>query len=349
MSAPLRVGIVGSGFGASTHLPALRAHARFEVVALASPRNAARIGSEQGIAQSFPSCAEMLAGCALDAVVVASPPFAHHDDVLATLRAGKHVLCEKPFALSVAEAEAMLAAERSAGTACAVAHEFRFRPERIALAELVANAHLDPIREIEYTQLMGFLRAKEMRPRGWWFQRARGGGIAGAMLSHAIDASNALLGMQPDSVVGSMRTANPQRYDADGLFTSEVDDGAFALLRYTNGVVARLSVDGTAAVNSFTFAVHGENRTAVSSGKAFADQRLFSVDDEETNELECAPSRYARFAAINGNVPPMMELYDAWVAKIDGSHAAPAIGQALPTFADGLATQRVLAAVGFGA
>ena len=88
---------------------------------------------------------------------------------------------------------------------------------------------------------------------------------------------------------------------------------------------------------------------AVAVATIQADQRLFSVDDDETNELECAPSRYARFAAINGNVPPMMELYDAWVAKIDGSHAAPAIGQALPTFADGLATQRVLAAVGFGA
>ncbi|NNM91867.1 MAG: Gfo/Idh/MocA family oxidoreductase [Candidatus Eremiobacteraeota bacterium] len=348
MSGSFRVGIVGSGFGASTHLPALRAHARFEVVALASPRNAARIGAEQRIERTFASCAEMLAGCELDAVVVASPPFAHHDDVLAALRAGKHVLCEKPFALDVAQAEAMIAAEGAAGTACAIAHEFRFRPERIALAELVGNAHLDPIREIEYTQLMGFLRAKEMRPRGWWFQRARGGGVAGAMLSHAIDASNALLGMVPVAVVGSLRTANPQRFDADGEFTSEVDDGAFALLRYANGVVTRLTVDGTTAVNAFTFAVHGETRTAVCSGKAFADQRLFSVDDEETNELECAPSRYARFAAINGNVPPMMELYDAWVAKIEGSTDAPAIGQALPSFADALATQRVLAAVGYG-
>ena len=349
MSAPVRVGIVGTGFGASTHLPALRAHSRFEVHAIASPRNAARIAAERQIEHAFTSCAEMLAGCTLDAVVVASPPFAHHDDVLASLRAGMHVLCEKPFALDVAQAEAMIAAESAAGTACGIAHEFRFRPERIALAELVANAHLDPIREIEFTQLMGFLRAKEMRPRGWWFQRSRGGGIAGAMLSHAIDAANAVLGSQPIEVVGALRTANAERFDAEGAFISDVDDGAFALLRYADGVVARLTVDGTAAVDSFTFAIHGEKRTAVCSGKAFADQRLFSVDEEETNELECAPSRYARFASINGNVPPMMELYDAWLAKIDGTPAAPAVGQALPSFADGLATQRILAAVGFGA
>ncbi len=348
MSAPIRVGIVGSGFGASTHLPALRAHARFEVIAIASPRNAARIAADRKIEHAFSSCAEMLAGCMLDAVVVASPPFAHHDDALAALRSGKHVLCEKPFALDIAQAEELVATGKSAGTACGIAHEFRFRPERIALAELVANGHLAPIREIEYTQLSGFLRAKEMRPRGWWFQRARGGGIAGAMLSHAIDAANAVLGMSPVEAVGTLRTANPERCDAEGTFISEVDDGAFALLRYADGTVARLSVDGTAAVDSFTFAIHGESRTAVCSGKSIADQRFFSVDDEETNELDCAPSRYARFAAINANVPPMMELYDAWVAKIDGSTAPSAAGQALPSFADGLATQRILAAIGFG-
>ena len=349
MSASVRVGIIGTGFGANTHLPALRAHPRFEVVAIASPRNAARIAAERQIEHAFTSCAEMLAGCKLDAVVVASPPFAHHDDVLASLRAGMHVLCEKPFALDIAQAEAMVAAEKAAGTACAIAHEFRFRPERIALAELIANGHLNPIRELEYTHLMGFLRAKEMRPRGWWFQRARGGGIAGAILSHAVDAANAALGMLPIEVVGALRTANAERFDADGVFISDVDDGAFALLRYPEGIVARLSVDGTAAVDSLTFAIHGENRTVVSSGKGLTEQRLFSVDDEETNELECAPSRYARFAAINGNVPPMMELYDAWLAKMDGNAAMPAAGQALPTFADGLATQRILAALGFGA
>ncbi|MGC8486446.1 MAG: Gfo/Idh/MocA family protein, partial [Candidatus Baltobacteraceae bacterium] len=139
MSAPIRVGIVGTGFGANTHLPALRAHPRFEVLAIASPRTAARIAAERQIEHAFSSCDEMLAGCKLDAIVVASPPFAHHDDVLASLQAGMHVLCEKPFGLDVAQAEAMVAAEGVAGTACAIAHEFRFRPERIALAELIAN------------------------------------------------------------------------------------------------------------------------------------------------------------------------------------------------------------------
>jgi len=350
MSQPLRVGIVGAGFGASTHLPALRAHERFEVVALASPNRASAIAAEQKVAQSFDSAATMLAGSELDAVVVASPPFSHHADVLAALRAGKHVLCEKPFALDVAQAEEMLAAAKQAGTACGVAHEFRFLPQRIALAELLANGHLAQLREIEYTHLMRFLRTDGRRARGWWFERARGGGLAGAILSHAIDAANALVGEAPRRAIGLLRTANPSRRDDRGEFVSDVDDGAFALLEYRDGIVARLSIDGTAAVESLTLALHAEGRTAVTSGASLAEQRLFSVDDDETNELDCAPSRYARFGSINGNVPPMMELYDAWLARIDalGASQTPATAMPLPSFSDALATQHVLAAVGYG-
>ena len=113
-----RVGIVGSGFGVKAHLPALIAHPRFEVVALASPHSAEAIAAARGIPHNFKSCAEMVNGCDLDAVVIASPPFAHEDDALAAMAAGKHVLCEKPLALNVGQAQRMLEASKRAGTAC---------------------------------------------------------------------------------------------------------------------------------------------------------------------------------------------------------------------------------------
>ncbi len=341
MSSTIRVGIVGSGFGVSVHLPALRAHSRFEVVALASPNTAQEHAKQAEIAHAYASCKEMLAHEKLDAVIIASPPFAHHEDTLAALNAGVHVLCEKPMGLSAEECEAMVAAEKTAGTACGICFEFRYLPQRIALREMVANGHLDPIREVELSHLMGFLRRDTTRRRGWWFQRERGGGIAGAILSHAIDAANHLLARVPQHTTGLLRTANVQRTDAQGEFTSNVDDGAFALLDYGDGIVARLSVDGCAAVESFTLAVHGEARTAVTSGTSALDLRLFSVDDEETNELDCAASPYTRFAPINAAVPPMMQLYDDWVLAIDGQP------HSLPSFHDGLAVARVLQALGY--
>jgi predicted dehydrogenase len=324
------------------HLPALRNHPRFEPVALASPSSAAAVAREQGLI-AFASCEAMLEGCALDVVTVASPPFAHCQDVLASLAAGKHVLCEKPFALDVPGAQRMVDAAKAAGSACGVSHEFRFVPQIQALGELAHNGHLGPLRDIEITLLRPTLRATEQRERGWWFERKRGGGLAGAVLSHLIDQSNTLAGRSQNRAVGLRRTANPQRVDERGEFTSTVDDGAFALLDYGDGLVARLCVDGTTAVGSYTFAVHGEMRTAVASGPAITEVTLYAIDGDVTEELTCTPSPFAAYEKINGNVPLLMELYTELAKRIDGEP------NALPTFEEALATQRALAAAGYGA
>jgi len=336
-----RVGVVGAGFGVKAHLPALLAHPRFDVVALASPHSAAGVAKERSIPHAFTSCAEMLAGCELDAVVIASPPFAHHGDTLAALAAGKHVLCEKPFALNVAQAEEMLAAAKAAGTGCGVSHEFRWAPERIALQQMVANGHLAPMREIELTHLMPGRRASDLKPRGWMFQGKAGGGICGALMSHAIDGANHLAGRPPIRSTGYTRIANPQRTDEQGTFTSETDDGAFALLDYGDGLVARLTTDATTHVEQFTLAVHGEQRTAVASGTGLLDMRLFAIEADATDELDVKPSPYARFESVLENVPPLMELYDEWLKQIETGASA------VPTFEEAVATQRVLASIGY--
>jgi predicted dehydrogenase len=336
-----RIGIVGAGFGTVAHLPALLANSHFDVVALASPSTAQRIAQERGIAHAFRSCREMLAGCELDAVTVASPPFAHYDDVCAALDAGKHVVCEKPFTTNVTNAEDLVRRSQQAGTACGVAHEFRFVPQVQALHELVANHHLDPVRDVEITALRNSLRKSVRRERSWWFDRSKGGGMAGAMLSHIVDQATFLLGRDPQHAIGLLRTANPERTDDRGTFASTVDDGAFALVDYGEGAVARLCIDATTAVDGYTCAVHGEDRSAVASGPNIADLSLFSIDSEETNELECRPAPYASYAAINANVPLLIELYDQFALAIEGK------ANALPTFAQALVTQRVLAAIGY--
>jgi predicted dehydrogenase len=336
-----KIGIVGAGFGVKAHLPALMAHPRFEVVALASPKTAKTVAAERGIPHAFPSCEAMLAGCELDAITIASPPFTHERDVIDSLAHGLNVICEKPFALTVAAAQDMVDAAARAGTACGVAHEFRFVPQIQAMHQLVANHHLDPLRTIEVTGHHGWLRKSGTRSRGWWFDRELGGGLTGAWLSHLIDQSNWLAGRPPQRSTGYTRTANVERTDAEGTFTSTVDDGGFAILDYGDGLIGRLTADATLSVESYLCSVHGEGRTAVASGKNITELTLYTIDDEETNELDCKPSPYAKFETINGNVPLLMELYDEFIKQIETGTSD------LPTFTQALATQRVLASLGF--
>lgn len=338
----LRVGIVGSGFGATVHLPAFCAHERFAVVALASPTKASQLARERSIPHAFSSCAEMLEGVEVDVVSVTSPPFQHHADVLAALTRGKHVLCEKPFARTVRQAEEMHAAAQRSGRVCALAFEFRYVPSLIAMRELIVNEHLGPLRRIEISNCNAKLRAsKETVPSSWWFDREKGGGVANAYMPHFFDQTLWFAGREPARAMGFVRTANPQRRHGNQTFVNTAGDGAFSLLDFGEGLAATVNTDMTDVKESSLLAVHGEARTVVSSGRSVHDLTTFAVDEDETAELTVRASAHAKLAAVHPSIPFFMELLDDFVRAIDGK------ANTLPTFADGLAVQRCLEAIGY--
>ena len=341
MSAKLRVGVLGSSFGGAVHVPAFAAQGRFEVVAIASPNRAAEVAKARNIPHAFGSLEEMLDGTALDVLSVATPPFEHRGPVLAGLARGLHVLCEKPFALNVADAEEMLAASLTAGTVCAIAHEFRYLPSRAALRELSQNGHLGPLRALEMLWFGTFLREESERPNSWWFERRRGGGVSGAILSHCIDQASWLAGRPPVRATGFERTALPERRVAGTTFHSDVADGSFATIDYGGGLIATVTADATRAVESTTLALHGSQRTGVASGANLIELRTFVVDAEETSELELIAQPHENLRAAHPNLPPFVTMLDAFASSIDGTPAE------LPTFEDGLHTQRVLASIGY--
>lgn len=338
---PYRVGIVGSGFGGKVHAPAYKAHPAFEPVAIASPHSAEQVARERGIPAAFPSLEALLDGADVDLVSIASPPYEHHAAVRLALSRGKHVLCEKPLAINVAQAEEMVALAQRAGTVCGVAHEYRFTPARIAIKELVDNGHLGPLREIEIADLRSNLRSGVEVPNRWWFSKSKGGGLAQALTSHLIDNATWVAGRPPVAAYGFSRTAVPERRYRGETFRSEVADGAFALLDYGDGLVARIATDATLAHDSHLYAVHGEKLTALASGTTIPDARTFTVDAEETSELELRPSPYATYAAIHPNLPAFIQLLD------ELAHALEGRPHALPTFEDALVTQRVLETIGY--
>ncbi len=340
-----RVGIVGSGFGGTVHAPAYTLHPQFEPVAIASPTNAHAIAEQRKIPNAFSSLDAMLEamGDEIDVISIASPPFAHHDAVMRAIAAKKHVLCEKPLATRLRDAEAMTAAAEAAGIANAVAFEYRYGSAPQALKELIVNGHLAPLRQIEVTRFGGEMKADTARPASsWWYDRAQGGGLANAFMPHIIDLALWLGGTPVQSASGFLRTANPLRHAPDGsTFPSDVADGCFALADLGDGVAARMTVDGTLSITQATIAVHGEGRTAVATGTQLTGMTLFVVDGEESSEYDLAPSPYEKWRTVYSSVPEFMSLLDDFAVRIATG------GGACPTFADALAAQRILATIGY--
>src|SRR5580765_5870251 len=132
--------VVGTGFGTRVHVPALRA-AGFEVRALVGrdPERTARRAERLGIQHACASLADALALNGVEAVTIAAPPDAHAALAIEACDAGRHVICEKPFALDAREAEAMCAAAARAGVTALVGHEFRWAPDRSLAARAIAG------------------------------------------------------------------------------------------------------------------------------------------------------------------------------------------------------------------
>ena len=344
---PYRVGIVGSGFGGTVHAPAYALHPQFELVAIASPNRAAAIAEQRGIPHAFASVEQMLErlGDGIDVVSVSSPPFDHHHSVMAALAAGKHVLSEKPLARTLREAEEMTAAAARAGVAAAVSFEYRYVSAVQALRELVLNGHLATVREIETVRFGTDLRLENKRPPStWWFERTKGGGVTQAFMPHYIDLATYVTGGIAGTTAGFLRTANPLRTGPDGgTYPSTVADGSFALIDLGGGCTARVTIDSTLSMDQCTVAVHAEGRTAVASGKTLAEMSLYVVDGADSSEYELAPHPHAAHAGLHSSIPLFLALLDDFATLIETG------GGPAPTFADGLAAQRVLAAIGYGA
>src|SRR5689334_6888885 len=104
----MRVGIIGLGFGAQVHLPAFQSEG-WEVAAVCSrtPDKARAAADAAGVKDAYSDPAELIARSDVDAIAISTPPATHHPLSVAALNAGKHVVCEKPFAMSAAEAAQM--------------------------------------------------------------------------------------------------------------------------------------------------------------------------------------------------------------------------------------------------
>jgi predicted dehydrogenase len=246
---PLRVGVLGVGFGSVVHIPAFQSEG-WDVRALWSRRleRAQEAAAKHGTGEVHEDWHEILARDDIDAIAVATPPLAHLKMTRAALEAGKHVLCEKPFALDVAQAREMRDLARSKGLVGMVAHEFRYAPQRAQIKALLEEGRIGRPQLVTAELFLG--RAAPATPPPVGASVAEGAGFLGGRGSHFIDGLRHWFG-DVESAMGTTLALRPDRTDASGKVVQvDVEDAFSFTLRFASGVVASMTASSAVSPGS---------------------------------------------------------------------------------------------------
>ena len=371
---PLRVAMIGHGFMGAAHSQGWRTAPRvFDLpagveMAVIVGRNAtatADAAAKWGWAESATDWREVIARDDIDLVDIVTPGDSHAEIAIAALEAGKHVLCEKPLANTVDEAEAMAdAAARAAarGIRAMVGFTYRRVPAVTFLRDLIAQGKVGRIAHVRASYRQDWLVDPEM-PLAWRLQKEHAGsGALGDIGAHAIDLAQFVTGMRLEQVSGVVDTIVKQRpllgagsglsgTAAEGYGEVTVDDIAIFTGRLESGALASFEAS--------RFATGRKNALAI---EVSGDRGALAFDLEDLNTLwyydRTAPNATQGFTRILVTEPEHPYVAAWWPAghtlgyEHGFSHQVKDLVEGIatgtdphPTFADGLQVQRVLAAV----
>lgn len=358
----LGVAVIGYSFMGKAHSHAWRnvpaffpdvPRARQQVLVGRDPA-AVKVAAERyGWADTATDWRDVLTRDDVDVVDVCTPGHLHAEIALAALEAGKHVLVEKPLANTVADAEALVAAAARAaerGVVTMTGFNYRRVPALALARQLVAEGRIGTVRQVRACYLQDWL-VDEQAPMTWRLRKEEAGsGVLGDLGSHVVDQLHHLLGERVVSASGHLRTFVAERPGPDGPEPVTVDDAAWATLETASGVVASVEVSRVAAGRKNGLVI-----------EVFGSEGSLSFDLERLNELQVDDrSRHAdggrrRILVTEADHPWLSAWWPpghvlGWDATftMQAADLLAAIGSgspATPSFADGLAVQRVLEAV----
>ena len=371
---PLRVAMIGHGFMGAAHSQGWRTAPRvfdlpaaveMSVVVGRNADSVADAAAKWGWVESATDWREVIAREDIDVVDIVTPGDSHAEIAIAALEAGKHVLCEKPLANTVAEAEAMAdAAARAAarGIRAMVGFTYRRVPAVTFLRDLIAQGAVGRIAQVRASYRQDWLVDPEM-PLAWRLQKEHAGsGALGDIGAHAIDLAQFVTGMKLERVSGVVDTIVKQRpllgsgsglsgTVAEGYGEVTVDDVAIFTGRFEGGVLG--------AFEATRFATGRKNALSI---EVSGDKGALAFDLEDLNALQfydrTAPNQLQGFTRILVTEPEHPYVSAWWPAghmlgyEHGFSHQVKDLVEAIdagadphPTFAEGLQVQRVLAAV----
>jgi len=238
----LRIGVVGLGRGFTVMLPTLVFHPRIEVVAAVDIRAESRAQfSKDFNGTAYETVDQMCNKGAIDAVYIATPHHLHSDNAIAAAKAGKHILVEKPMALSIEDCTRMIKAAAANGVHLLVGHSHSYDAPIRLTKKIIDSGAYGPVRLITGLNYTDFIyrprRADELNT-------ALGGGVVYSQAAHQIDIARLLAGGIIETIYAVTGNYDPNR-PTEGVYS--------AILKFVNGCVANLTFSGCGHFDSDEF------------------------------------------------------------------------------------------------
>lgn len=339
------IGIIGTGFARKVQIPAFLQceGARIASVSSGNLANAQDTANEFGIGHCSADWRDTVLHPEVDLVCITTPPVLHREMTLLAIKHGKHILCEKPMAMTASEAEEMTNAADGKPILALIDHELRFQPGRQVVRDMLRNGAIGKVRHAKAI-FQAPSRGNPDIPWNWWSDATAGGGALGAINSHIIDSFNWFFGSLIDTVFCQLQSHVKLRRASDGEMKPVTsDDEANMLLRFADGPVTS-GATGLVSVSMLEMPKY-QNRMEFygTNGAIRVDHRgdVFiarpSSDSWNALDVEIAPpiETYADTGFPRGFIPFAKHIIEAIrQGRTDIEDAA--------TFADGLEVQKVL-------
>jgi predicted dehydrogenase len=281
---PVRFGLVGAGAIAQAYAEAFTQTTAAKLVAVAdSRREAAEKMADAAQCQAFTDAESMADAVELDAVLVCTPPSTHRDVCCSLLERGIHVLCEKPLAISSADAEAMIAAAEARGLHFTMASKFRYVADVQKAKELIANGTIGEVVLFENV----FTGRVDMSTRWNSNPEIAGGGVLIDNGTHSVDVTRFCLG----------ELAEVQAMEGNRIQLLPVEDTAKMFVRSAAGVLGSIDLSWSVSKElPYFIAVYGSEGTILVGWRESKFRRAGDAD------WTVFGAGYDKFAAFRGQI-----------------------------------------------
>ena len=343
---PLRIAIAGLGFGESVHIPASLSNKNIELVGLWHPRQERlKKACKKHNLHAYETWEDLVDDSKLDGIIIATPPAPRHQLALEAIKAGKHLLLEKPTCLNSDEVKELQRNALQRNLKIAVNYEYRAVPLFMQAKQIINQKKLDEPYFVKLDWLMSS-RANPERPWNWYSDVNSGGGVLGALGTHAFDIIHWLIG-PTHSLSAINSTSIKERYCSQSKTTKTVtsEDVSISQLQiksiHNNLIPCQVNLSAvTKQSKGFSLEIYGKNGTLILSSDNQKDYvhgfgLWFSEKSDVLKNIQ--PDSDLAFSKIwtDGRIAPVARIQNWWAQSI--KEGTPVI----PGLVEGLASQKV--------